>query len=182
MRLVFAGTPEFAAPALEALHQAGYNIVGVYTQPDRPAGRGQKLTPSPVARRAAALNLPVFKPEKFTPPAIEQLRALAADAMVAGSFVTLARKCGKPTCRCARGEKHEGKYLSRSEGGRTRLAYVPAGDEVDVATKAERYRRFRQARAALMKLADETAEAADVLQASLTEPYPKEARRRRRRR
>ena len=86
---------------------------------------------------------------------------LDADGMVAGSFVTLARTCGKPTCRCARGEKHEGKYLSRSEGGRTRLAYVPAGDEVDVATKAERYRQFRQARAALMK-AVETAQAADA--------------------
>lgn len=107
---------------------------------------------------------------------------LGADAMIAGSFVTLARTCGKPTCRCARGEKHEGKYLSRSYGGRTRLAYLPAGDEVDVATKAERYRRFRQARAALMKLAAETAQAADTLQAALTEPYPKEARRRRRRR
>ena len=111
---------------------------------------------------------------------VEQL--LDADAMIAGSFVTLARACGKPTCRCARGEKHEGKYLSRSEGGRTRLVYVPAGGEHDVATKAERYRRFRQARAALMKLAAETAQAADVLQAAVTEPYPKEARRRRKRR
>lgn len=107
---------------------------------------------------------------------------LGADAMIGGSFVTLARTCGKASCRCARGEKHQGKYLSRSDGGRTRLAYVPAGDEVDVASKAERYRRFRQARAALMKLAAQTAQAADVLQASLTEPYPKEVRRRRKHR
>ena len=107
---------------------------------------------------------------------------MGAGAMIAGSFVTLARTCGKPTCRCARGEKHEGKYLSRSDGGRTRLAYVPAGDELDVAPKAERYRRFRQARAALMKLAAEAAQAADVLQVAVTEPYPKEARRRRKRR
>jgi hypothetical protein len=107
---------------------------------------------------------------------------LAADAMVAGSFVTLARGCGKATCRCARGEKHQGKYLSRSEGGRTRLVYVPAGDEVEVATRAERYRRFREARAVLMKLAAETAQAADALQIVLTQPYPKEARRRRKRR
>jgi hypothetical protein len=107
---------------------------------------------------------------------------LRADAMISGSFVTLARTCGKPTCRCVRGEKHEGKYLSRNVGGKTRLIYVPAGDEVEVATKAERYRRFRQARAALMKLAAETAKVADALQEALTEPYPKEARHRRERR
>jgi hypothetical protein len=107
---------------------------------------------------------------------------LKADTMISGSYVTLARTCGKPTCRCNRGEKHEGKYLSRNVGGKTRLIYVPAGDEVEVATKAERYRRFRQARAALMKLAAETAKVADALQEALTEPYPKEARHRRKRR
>ena len=102
--------------------------------------------------------------------------------MVAGSFLRQERTCGKPTCRCATGAKHEATYLSRKVDGRTQMVYVPAGDEVDVATKAERYRRFRQARAALMKLAAETAQAADVLQAAVTEPYPKEARRRRKRR
>lgn len=102
--------------------------------------------------------------------------------MVAGSFLKQGRTCGKPTCRCATGDRHEARYLSRRVDGRTQMAYVPARDEVDVATKAERYRRFRQARAALMKLADETAATADVLQAALTEPYPKESRRRRRRR
>jgi len=73
-------------------------------------------------------------------------------------------------------------YVVRKVDGRSEIAYVPAGDTVEVATKTERYRRFRQARAALMKLAAETAQAADALQAALTEPYPKEARRRRRRR
>ena len=107
---------------------------------------------------------------------------LGAEPMVAGSFLKQGRTCGKPTCRCATGAKHEATYLSRKVDGRTQMVYVPAGDEVDVATKAERYRRFRQARAALMKLAAETAQAAAVLQAAVTEPYPKEARRRRKRR
>ena len=92
--------------------------------------------------------------------------------MVEGSFVTLGRKCGKPTCRCATGDKHFSKFLSRSEGGKSRPVYVRSVDEVDVASKAERYRQFRQARAELMKLADQTARFADELQQEMTEPYP----------
>ena len=111
---------------------------------------------------------------------VEEL--LGTEAMIGGSFVKQGRTCGKAGCRCARGERHTAAYLSGKVEGRTRMTYVPARDEVDVATKAERYRRFRQARAELMKLAAKTAEAADTLQAALTEPYPKEARRRRKRR
>ncbi|HSW15504.1 MAG TPA: methionyl-tRNA formyltransferase [Solimonas sp.] len=88
MRLVFAGTPEFAVAALDALHAAGHDIAGVYTQPDRPAGRGQKLTPSPVALRAAALGLPLFKPEKLRgqDDAIDELRALQPELMVVVAY------------------------------------------------------------------------------------------------
>ena len=88
MRLLFAGTPEFSVAALNALHAAGHDIVGVYTQPDRPAGRGQKLTASPVAERATKLGLPLFKPESFRkePEAIEALRALAPDLMVVVAY------------------------------------------------------------------------------------------------
>ena len=88
MRLVFAGTPEFSVAALNALHAAGHEIVGVYTQPDRPAGRGQKLTASPVAARAVALDLPVFKPESFRkqPEAIDTLRELAPELMVVVAY------------------------------------------------------------------------------------------------
>ena len=57
LRIVFAGTPEFAVPALAALHDAGHTIVAVYTQPDRPAGRGRELATSPVKRRALELGL-----------------------------------------------------------------------------------------------------------------------------
>ncbi len=88
MKIVFAGTPAFSVAALDALHAAGHEIAGVFTQPDRPAGRGQKLTASPVAARAAALELPVFKPESFRkqPEAIEHLRALAPELMVVVAY------------------------------------------------------------------------------------------------
>ncbi|MDP3856877.1 MAG: methionyl-tRNA formyltransferase, partial [Stagnimonas sp.] len=86
--MVFAGTPEFSVAALDALVAAGHRIVGVYTQPDRPAGRGRKLSASPVALRAEALGLPLFKPESLRkqPEAIAALRALAPDAMVVVAY------------------------------------------------------------------------------------------------
>ncbi len=65
MRLIFAGTPEFAAHALEALHAAGHDIALVLTQPDRPAGRGMKLKPGPVKALASRLGLPVHQPESL---------------------------------------------------------------------------------------------------------------------
>ncbi|MFZ5943832.1 MAG: methionyl-tRNA formyltransferase [Bacillota bacterium] len=68
MRLVFMGTPEFAVQSLDKLHQAGHEILGVITQPDRPKGRGQKLTPSPVKVRALELNLEVYQPLKIKEP------------------------------------------------------------------------------------------------------------------
>jgi methionyl-tRNA formyltransferase len=88
MRLVFAGTPAFSVAALDALHTAGHDIVAAFTQPDRPAGRGQKLTASPVAERAAALGIATHKPESFKkdPAAIDTLRALAPDAMVVVAY------------------------------------------------------------------------------------------------
>lgn len=64
-RIIFAGTPDFAAVHLQALIDANFDIVAVYTQPDRPAGRGHKLTPSPVKSLALAHNLPVFTPLNF---------------------------------------------------------------------------------------------------------------------
>ncbi len=62
MNLIFAGTPEFAATALQALIDAGHHICAVYTQPDRPSGRGQKLTPSAVKALAITHNIPVYQP------------------------------------------------------------------------------------------------------------------------
>ncbi|WP_299689602.1 methionyl-tRNA formyltransferase [Hydrocarboniphaga sp.] len=85
---MFAGTPAFSVAALDALHAAGHTIVAVYTQPDRPAGRGQKMMPSPVALRAAELGLPTFKPSSLrgNEPAIGGLRKLAPDLMVVVAY------------------------------------------------------------------------------------------------
>lgn len=83
MKLVFLGTPEFAVPTLEALIAAGHNVVEVITQPDRPKGRKQELTPSPVKAAALRHNLPVCQPERIRrPESVDRLRALAPDAMV----------------------------------------------------------------------------------------------------
>ncbi|WP_150911855.1 methionyl-tRNA formyltransferase [Marinobacter halotolerans] len=87
MRLVFAGTPDFAATALEALLQTDHEVVGVYSQPDRPSGRGRKLTPSPVKQVALDAGIPVFQPQTLkTPEAREQLTALNADVMVVAAY------------------------------------------------------------------------------------------------
>jgi methionyl-tRNA formyltransferase len=86
MRLVFAGTPEFSVSALDALQAAGHEIAGVFTQPDRPAGRGRRLTASAVAQRAATMGLPVFKPDRLGGEAQQQLRDLRPDAMVVVAY------------------------------------------------------------------------------------------------
>src|SRR5581483_10090423 len=86
MRLVFAGTPEFAVPALDALHAAGHHIAAAFTQPDRPAGRGRKLQASPVALRAEALGIAVHKPPKLHAEAQALLRGLAPEAMVVVAY------------------------------------------------------------------------------------------------
>jgi len=87
LRIVFAGTPEFAVPALGALHAAGHDLVAVYTQPDRPAGRGQALTASPVKRRALELGLALEQPATLrTPDAVERLRAFGAELMVVVAY------------------------------------------------------------------------------------------------
>jgi len=88
VRLVFAGTPAFSVAALDALDAAGHEIAAVFTQPDRPAGRGQKPTASPVAERATALGIALHKPVSFKqqPEAIEALRDLAPQVMVVVAY------------------------------------------------------------------------------------------------
>lgn len=76
MRVIFMGTPEFAVPSLRALHSSSYDVVAVFTQPDRPAGRGQKPQPPPVKSVALLHQIPVFQPEKLRD---EALRPLFAD-------------------------------------------------------------------------------------------------------
>lgn len=88
LRIVFAGTPDFAALHLQALLEAdNHDVVAVYTQPDRPAGRGKKLSPSPVKSLALAHKLPVFQPETLKgAEAQQQLAQFGADIMVVVAY------------------------------------------------------------------------------------------------
>lgn len=86
-RVVFMGTPEFGVPSLQALIKAGYEIVGIYTQPDRPSGRGRGVVESPVKQVAREHGLPIFQPASLRDPEeIERLRQLAPDAIVVAAF------------------------------------------------------------------------------------------------
>jgi methionyl-tRNA formyltransferase len=92
-RIIYAGTPDFAVPALRALVEGGANVVAVYTQPDRPAGRGRKLTASPVKQAALEYGLPVFQPATLrTPEAQQELAALEPDLMVVAAYGLLLPK------------------------------------------------------------------------------------------
>lgn len=86
-RLVFMGTPDFARPSLARL-AAEHAVVGVFTQPDRPAGRGRRLQPSPVKALALELGIPVLQPGSFRhePTALEALHALAPDLLVVAAY------------------------------------------------------------------------------------------------
>jgi methionyl-tRNA formyltransferase len=87
MKLIFAGTPEFAERALSALHVAGHDVRRVLTRPDKPAGRGKQLVASPVKLRAQALGLPVCQPASLRDPAVQTaLAAEAVDLMVVAAY------------------------------------------------------------------------------------------------
>ncbi|ALZ94889.1 methionyl-tRNA formyltransferase [Leclercia adecarboxylata] len=87
LRIIFAGTPDFAARHLDALLSSGHQVVGVFTQPDRPAGRGKKLMPSPVKVLAEEHSLPIFQPASLRPQENQQLVAdLNADVMVVVAY------------------------------------------------------------------------------------------------
>jgi len=87
MRIIFMGTPDFAVPALEALHRAGHEIACVYTQPPRRAGRGKKLRPSPVQAKAEELGLPVRSPKSLKPAERKDaFAALEADVAVVAAY------------------------------------------------------------------------------------------------
>ncbi len=87
LRILFMGTPDFAVASLSALVEKGYNVVAVITAPDKPAGRGKKLTESAVKKYAAEKGLPVLQPEKMkNPEFIEELRSYNADLQVVVAF------------------------------------------------------------------------------------------------
>ncbi|MGE5550181.1 MAG: methionyl-tRNA formyltransferase [Bacteroidota bacterium] len=87
MRIVFAGTPDFACPSLAAIKAAGHEVVQVITQPDRPCGRGQRLMPPAVKEHAACLGLDPLQPERIDTPALRRLlTALSPEAVVVVAF------------------------------------------------------------------------------------------------
>ena len=103
MRVVFMGTPDIAATCLKKIIADGFEVVGVYTQPDRPKGRGMKMVYSDVKEVALANNLPVFQPENFREEeTVEQLRALKPDicAVVAYGRILPQRVLDIPACGC----------------------------------------------------------------------------------
>ncbi len=86
MRVVFMGTPQFGVPSLRALHENGYEVAGVFCQPDRPKGRGNKLMPCPVKELALSLGLPVFQPNRMRMDGAEMLKSLSPDLCVTVAF------------------------------------------------------------------------------------------------
>lgn len=86
MRVVFMGTPDFSVPTLQALLDHHYEVAGVFTQPDRPKGRGGKVQMSPVKELALRYNLPVFQPQKMRVDGLEPLRSLRPDICVTAAF------------------------------------------------------------------------------------------------
>ena len=87
IRILFMGTPEFAVESLKALVENGYNVVGVITMPDKPAGRGYKLQPSPVKQYALQQGLPVLQPEKLKDEGfLNELRQLDVDLQIVVAF------------------------------------------------------------------------------------------------
>ena len=103
MRVVFMGTPDIAATCLQKILADGFDVVGVYTQPDRPKGRGMKMVASPVKQTAVAANIPVFQPENFREEeTVQQLRDLKPDvcAVVAYGRILPQKVLDIPTFGC----------------------------------------------------------------------------------
>jgi len=129
VRLVFAGTPDFAATALKALIADGHTIVGVYSQPDRPAGRGRKLQPSPVKQVALDHEIPVFQPETLkTPEAQKQLADLHPDVMIVAAYGLILPKAvlDIPTHGCM---NIHASLLPRWRGAAPIQRAIAAGDD-----------------------------------------------------
>ncbi|WP_449465632.1 methionyl-tRNA formyltransferase [Stenotrophomonas humi] len=127
MKIVFAGTPEFAVASLAAAARH-HEVVAVYTQPDRPAGRGRGLMPSPVKLDAIARGIPVFQPESLkTPEAQQQLRDLQPDLMIVVAYGLILPKAvlAIPTHGCW---NVHGSLLPRWRGAAPIQRAIEAGD------------------------------------------------------
>ncbi|MFQ2720539.1 methionyl-tRNA formyltransferase [Aeromonas caviae] len=128
LKLIFAGTPDFAARHLAALLSSGHEVVAVYTQPDKPAGRGQKLTASPVKELALAHDLPVYQPASLRNEAAQaELAALGADLMVVVAYGLILPKAVLNTPRLGCINVH-GSLLPRWRGAAPIQRSIWAGD------------------------------------------------------
>jgi methionyl-tRNA formyltransferase len=128
LSIIFAGTPDFAACHLQALLDNGHQIVAVYTQPDRPAGRGQKLQPSPVKQLALAHQLPVYQPKSLKKASAQQeLAALNADLMIVVAYGLILPKVVLDTPRLGCINVH-GSLLPRWRGAAPIQRSIWAGD------------------------------------------------------
>src|SRR5438105_2184762 len=122
------GTPEFAVPSLERLADGPYEILGVYAQPDRPAGRGRVEAASPVKRLAVARGLPVFQPETLKDPGgIARLQALRPDVIVVAAYGQILRRVVLDTPPHAAINVHAS-YLPRWRGASPINHALLAGD------------------------------------------------------
>ncbi len=126
-KVVFMGSPEFSLPTLEGLAK-NYNVVGVVTQPDRPAGRGRVLTPPPVKELALSLGLPVIQPNRLREPeALAQLQAWQPDLIVIAAFGQILRQnvLDLPPKGCV---NVHASFLPRWRGAAPIQAAIAAGD------------------------------------------------------
>ncbi len=127
-RVVFMGTPEFAVPSLEALIAAGYDVVGVLTKPDQPAGRGQRLEESPVKRVAQKHGLSVYQPATLrSAEAQAALAALAPDVIVVAAYGLILPQAVLDLPRFGCVNVH-GSLLPRHRGAAPVAAAILAGD------------------------------------------------------
>lgn len=134
LRVVFAGTPDFAASSLAALLDSGHEVVAVYTQPDRPAGRGRKLTPSPVKQLAQAQALPVYQPVSLKDAEAQaELAALNADVMVVVAYGLLLPQAVLDTPRLGCINVHAS-LLPRWRGAAPIQRAIEAGDSASGVT------------------------------------------------
>ena len=128
MRLAFMGTPEFAVPSLAELIASGHEIVAVYSQPPRPRGRGQKLTPSPIHAFAEAMGLPVFTPESMkSAEAIEIFQSLDLDAACVVAYGQILKPAVLEAPRLGCFNLH-GSLLPRWRGAAPIQRAIMAGD------------------------------------------------------
>ncbi|MGJ0490431.1 methionyl-tRNA formyltransferase [Methylobacter sp.] len=129
MKIIFAGTPEFAVPTLQMLLDSEHEVCAVYTQPDRPAGRGRKLHPSPVKELALKAGIPVFQPETLkTDEDLRQIASFNADliVVVAYGMILTQTVLDMPSLGCV---NVHGSLLPRWRGAAPIQRAIMAGDE-----------------------------------------------------